>query len=207
MKLLMTGFDPFGGETVNPSWEALTLLPDQIGGASLFKNQLPTAFRSAGRTLLGILDRLSPDAVICVGQAGGIIGLRIERLAVNLMDARIPDNEGFQPADTPVLPGGPAARFSTLPVRQMVQSLTAALIPADLSMSAGTFVCNSVFYTLLDWQSRHAGVPCGFIHVPYLPSQAAGKVPPPPSMPLSDTARGLRIAAEAVLAFLVHSQP
>jgi len=194
MDILITAFDPFGGEAVNPAQEAVKLLPSEIGGCRLYKLVVPTVFGEAGRLAAGAMDRLRPQAVICVGQAGGRRAVAVERVAVNLMDARIPDNAGNQPVDQPVEEGGPAAYFSTLPVKAMAQAIQEAGLPGEVSYTAGTFVCNSLLYSVL----RHAektmpSCRCCFIHVPYIPEQAAGKGGAP-SLPLADIVRALEAA-------------
>lgn len=189
-QLLITGFDPFGGESVNPSWEAVRLLEDTIGEYRLTKLQLPTVFGRAAALLLEAADRLKPDAVLCVGQAGGRAGITPEVIGINLREARIPDNEGHQPQNEPVIPGGPAAYFATLPVREMVSAMQTGGLPACLSYSAGAFVCNDVLYSVLHRYDGTA-VRAGFVHVPYLPEQAGGDKP---SMSLVDIVRGLTLA-------------
>ena len=149
MKVLITAFDPFGGESVNPACQAVMALPDRIGDHMVVKQELPTVFGKAGALLLETIDTVQPDAVLCVGQAGGRAAITLERVAVNLRDARIADNEGRQPEDEPIVPDGPAAYFSTLPVRRMVESIRETGLPSNLSFSAGAFVCNDVMYTLL----------------------------------------------------------
>ena len=193
-QLLITGFDPFGGEGINPSWEAVRLLEDPIGEYRLTKLQLPTVFGRAADLLLEVADRLQPDAVLCVGQAGGRAGITPEVIGINLREARIPDNEGHQPQNEPVIPGGPAAYFATLPVREMVSAVQAGGLPASLSYSAGAFVCNDVLYSLLH-RFDGTAVRAGFVHVPYLPGQAGGDKP---SMSLADIVRGLTLAIGAL---------
>lgn len=190
-KLLITGFDPFGGQTINPAWEAVRLLPDAIGEYELCKLQIPTVFGTAAQTVLAEAERLLPDVIISVGQAGGRSAVTPERIGINLRDARIPDNAGNQPADIPICPGGPDGIFATVPVGAMVRSIADAGLPAAVSNTAGTFVCNDVLYTLLH---RYAGtaVRVGFIHVPYLPQQGT------PSLPLEDTVRALEAAIRAL---------
>ena len=198
MTILVTGFDPFGGETTNPSWEAVRRLPDLIGGATVHKRQLPTIFGVAGETLKAAIDELRPDAVLCVGQAGGRAAITVERVGVNLRDARLPDNAGVECADEPIRPGGPDAYLSTLPTRAMVEAIRAGGIPAALSYTAGTFVCNDVLYTLLDTAAtEYPGLRGAFIHVPYLPEQAAAK-PNAPSMALQTITRALELALGAI---------
>lgn len=189
-KLLITGFDPFGGERVNPSWEAVRLLPERIGDYQLIKRQLPTVYSCAGETVLVAAEELAPDAILCIGQAGGRSAVTPEVVAINLQEARIADNAGNRPQNRPVIPGGPAAYFSTVPVREMVRAIGEAGIPAALSYSAGTFVCNDVLYTLLHHYDG-TQVRAGFIHVPYIPEQASEGVP---SLPLKEIAKALEAA-------------
>ncbi len=196
MKLLLTGFDPFGGETVNPSWEAVCRMPDRVENVRIVKRLLPTSFARSAETLRAALDGESPDAVLCLGQAGGRTGLTPERVAINVDDARIPDNDGVQPVDMPIVPDGPAAYFATLPVRAMTEAIRAEGLPAGLSNTAGTFVCNHVMYVLLHTLAQEKrGVQGGFMHVPFVPEQAAPGVF---SMPLPDIVRGLTAAVTAI---------
>ena len=194
-KLLITGFDPFGGQLVNPSWEAVRCLPEQIGAWQLTKLQLPTVFDRAGQMLVQAARELGADAVISVGQAGGRRGITPEVVGINLREARIPDNAGQQPVNVPVVPSGPEAYFATLPVREMVRAMEAAGLSCSLSYSAGAFVCNDVLYTALH-AFRGTSVQAGFIHVPFLPEQAGDGVP---SMTLEDIVRGLSLAVEALV--------
>ena len=191
-KLLITGFDPFGGETVNPSWEAVRLLPERIGEYDLTKLQIPTEFSRASEAVLMAAEALQPDAILCVGQAGGRAGITPEVVGINLREARIPDNGGAQPVNEPVVKNGPAAYFATLPVREMVKALSDHGIPASLSYSAGAFVCNDVLYSVLH---RYSGTRtmAGFVHVPFLPEQAKEGVA---SMALETIAEALEIAIE-----------
>lgn len=192
MTLLLTGFAPFGGEELNPSWEAVRRLDgERLGDLPVVAAQLPTEFGAALRVLDELLDRHRPTLVVAVGQAGGRTELSLERIAINVDDARIPDNGGRQPIDEPVVPGGPAAYFSTLPIKAMVHALRAAGFPAAVSQTAGTFVCNHVFYGL-QHRLQGTGVRGGFIHIPYLPAQAANQ-PGAPSMALETLVAGLRL--------------
>ena len=185
MKILVTGFAPFGGEKLNPSWEAVKRLPDRIGGAELIKRELPTEFDASGTVLHGLLERLRPDAVLSVGQYGGANGIRVERVAVNLRDARIADNAGAKPVDEPVVPGAPDAYFATLPTRRIIEKLRERDIPAQLSYSAGTFVCNNLLYCALhESAQKFPATRCGFVHVPYLPEQAKDGSAPSMSLAL-----------------------
>ena len=189
-KLLITGFDPFGGDTINPSWEAVRILPDVVGEFELTKIELPTVFEKGAQTALDIAQELNPDVIICVGQAGGRPAVTPEVIGINLREARISDNAGNQPENTPINPGGPAAYFATIPVREIVKSINDAGIPSSLSYSAGAFVCNDVLYTLLaHYDSTSTKV--GFIHVPY--SDEQGKEP---FMKMDDIVKGLTVAIE-----------
>lgn len=193
MKILVTGFEPFGGDAINPSWEVAQALDgDSIGGAQIVARRLPCVFQQALHELRQQLNELKPDLVLALGQAGGRCDFSVERVAINVDDARIPDNAGAQPVDTPVVSGAPAAYFSTLPIKAMVAGLRLAGLPASVSQSAGTFVCNHVFYGL---QHELAGSDTrgGFMHIPYLPEQAASK-PGQPSLPLSTLINGVRLA-------------
>ncbi len=193
MKILVTGFEPFGGETINPSWEAVKMLPDAIAGAEMIKLQLPTEFVRAEETLLSAIDAHAPNMVLCTGQAAGRGAISFERVAINLRDASIPDNSGFKPVDESVCAGGDVAYFVTLPVKAMAEGVKAAGLPAELSLSAGAFVCNDVLYTLLR-RLEGTGVPGGFVHLPLSREQAEGKEPAPPSMKIENMAKGLEIA-------------
>ena len=193
-KLLITGFDPFGGESINPAWEAVNRLPDSIGGWNVTKMQIPTVFGKAAQKVLQQAESLQPDAVICVGQAGGRKAVTPEMVGINLRHASIADNEGNQPQDEPVAENGPAAYFTTLPVRRMTEAIAAQGIEAAVSYSAGAFVCNDTLYTLLHHYSGTA-VRAGFIHVPFLPEQAKENVP---SMALDTIARALEAAIGAL---------
>ena len=186
-KLLVTGFDPFGGESVNPAREAVLRLPDAVGGYEITKLEIPTVFGLAAETVLQAAEELCPHAILCVGQAGGRAAVTPEVVAINLREASIPDNAGNIPVNTPVVENAPAAYFATLPVRDMVQAVKECGIPCTLSYSAGTFVCNDLLYTLLH-RYRDTDVRVGFVHIPYLPEQAReGK----PSMELDAVVEAL----------------
>lgn len=199
MKILVTGFDPFGGERINPAYQAVKLLPAKIAGAEIVKLEIPTAFeRCAGAVEAGILAH-RPDVVLCVGQAGGRCCVTVERVAINLADARIADNDGAQPVDRPVCPGGPAAYFATVPVKAMVKNVREHGIPCQLSYTAGTYVCNWVMYSVLHMaRQRFPQLRAGFIHVPYAPEQTVDK-PNTPSASLESIAKALEWAIEAVV--------
>lgn len=172
--VLLTGFEPFDGETVNPSWEVVKQLDGtMIAGQPVIARQLPCVFGEALSVLYAAIEDLQPRLVIAVGQAGGRVDISVERVAINVDDARIPDNKGQQPVDTPIVDGGPAAWFSTLPIKAIVSALRDRGIPASVSQTAGTFVCNHVMYGLLHQLQGKRGQKGGFIHIPYLPEQAA----------------------------------
>lgn len=192
--LLITGFDPFGGEAVNPAWEAVSRLPDVIGDWRLTKLQIPTVFGLAAERVLTAAAQDAPDVILCVGQAGERDAVTPERIAVNCMDARIPDNAGNQPREKPVIPGGPDGIFATVPVRDMAEAVTAAGLQGRVSNTAGTFVCNDTLYRLL-YHYAKLRVRVGFIHVPHLPRQAKENGP---SMPLEDIIRALSAAIGAI---------
>lgn len=190
-KLLITGFDPFDGATVNPSWEAVKLLPDSIGEYELHKLQIPTVFGLAPKTVLEKAAEIQPDVIISVGQAGTRKAVTPERVGINVRDARITDNAGISPKDEAIVPGGPDGLFTTLPVKAMIAAINVAGLPGAISNTAGTFVCNDVLYSLLH---HYAGTPvrCGFIHVPWLPEQGE------PNLPLEDTVKALAAAISAL---------
>ena len=193
-RILLTGFDPFDGETVNPSWEAVRALHGRrVGGHLVVTRQLPTEFAASLRLLKTAMRELKPAIVLGVGQAGGRPQLSLERVAINLQDARIPDNASAQPIDEPVIAGAPAAYFSTLPLKSMLAALHDAGLPAEISHSAGTYVCNHIAYAMLHLAAKRRGVHAGFIHIPYLPAQAAS-LRGAASMAQAEVERGLLIA-------------
>ena len=189
--MLITGFDPFGGEQINPSWEAVKLLPDRIGDYELCKLQIPTVFGLAARKVLEKAESVQPDVILCIGQAGGRDAVTPERIGINIRDARIPDNAGNQPAEEPIIPGGPDGIFATVPVADMAQAVRAQQLPGNVSNTAGTFVCNDTLYTLLHHYAATA-VRAGFIHVPFLPEQGT------PSLPLEQIVQALTAAIGAL---------
>lgn len=189
-QILITGFDPFGGESINPAWEAVQRLPGRIGESVLTVMQVPTVFAEAAQAVLAHAEMQPPDAIVCVGQAGGRSAITPEMVAINLQYASIADNAGHMPQDVPIAPGGPAAYFSTLPMRKMAEAIKAAGLPGAVSYSAGSFVCNDLLYRLLHhFEGKSTRV--GFIHVPYLPVQAKNGAP---AMELSDIVRALETA-------------
>ena len=192
-KLLITGFEPFGGEKINPSWEAVKLLPEKIGDFEITKAEIPVVFEKAAETVIAKADELEPNAIICVGQAGGRSGITPEMVAINLRFASIPDNEGNQPKDIPCVQDGENAYFSTLPLRKMVSAISDAGIPCSVSYSAGTYVCNDLIYNVLHRYKGTETKAC-FIHVPFIPEQTNDK----PSMELETIAKALEIAIKSI---------
>ncbi|TPG63952.1 pyroglutamyl-peptidase I [Ewingella americana] len=203
-KVLVTGFEPFGGERLNPSWEVVKQLEDlELSGARIVIRQLPCVFGKAIDALNVAIDEVDPVMVIAVGQAGGRADFSVERVAINVDDARIADNEGNQPVDRPIVSDAPAAYFSQLPIKAIVNGLREAGIPATVSQTAGTYVCNHVMYGLLH---RLAQPSCkvvkgGFIHIPYLPEQAAAH-PGQPSMSVKTVLEAL----ELTIAIALHTE-
>lgn len=197
MKCLISGFEPFGNEATNPSWDAICRLPDQVGKMELIKTEIPTVFGECFIKIQEAIATHKPDFIVCVGQAGGSAAMRVEKIAINLMDARIPDNAGNQPIDQPIIEDGATAYFSTLPVRNMVMAMRDAGIPAELSYSAGTFVCNDVMYRLLAHTKDNTCL-AGFIHVPYACHQVIQKGSNMASMDLTTMTKGLVLALETI---------
>lgn len=198
MRLIVSAFDSFGSDRVNASREALRAL-EAPQGMTLLKLELPTEFETAAQILLQTIQECKPDAVVCLGQAAGRSALMPERIAVNLRDASIPDNAGRIPQDEPIRPGAPCAYFSTLPIKRMVNAALAAGVPAAVSNSAGTFVCNDLMYLLLhSLNAEHPPIQAGFIHTPCLPEQAEMRNAPIPAMPLPLIVRGLSAMLETL---------
>ncbi len=191
MKILVTGFDPFGNENINPAYEAVKALPDSIEETQIIKLQVPTIFEKAPKVLEAALLTYKPDAVICVGQAGGRADITIEKVAINLQEARIPDNEGKKPIDAKVKEDGDVAYFASLPIKAIVRRLQQEDIPASISYTAGTYVCNALLYTLMYLiDKKKLNTIGGFVHVPYIPEQVVSKPSGTPSM-----SRGIIIEA------------
>ena len=190
--MLITGFESFGGERINPSWEAVSLLPDIIGEYNLIKLLIPVVFGEAAEKVIKRADEVQPDVILCIGQAGGRNAVTPEFVGINLRHAAIPDNKGRQPQDAPIIHGGENAYFSTLPVRKMATAMQEAGIPSQVSYSAGAYVCNEVLYTLL---ARYEGTQTkvGFIHIPYCTEQNKT-----PSLPIKDMVKSLTIAIENI---------
>ncbi|HHQ8914710.1 TPA: pyroglutamyl-peptidase I [Bacillus cereus] len=195
--VLLTGFDPFGGESINPAWEVAKSLHEKtIGEYKIISKQVPTVFHKSISTLKEYIEELNPEMIICIGQAGGRPDITIERVAINVDDARIADNEGNQPVDVPVVEEGPAAYWSTLPMKAIVKRLQEEGIPASVSQTAGTFVCNHLFYGLMhELEKQDKKIKGGFVHIPFLPEQASN-YPGQASMSLSTIRKGIELAVE-----------
>ncbi len=194
MKIIVTGFDPFGGEKINQSIECVKALPD-IEGVELIRLELPTVFKESAKRLNEVINDVKPDAVLSVGQAGGRAGITMERIAINVDDARIPDNISQQPIDEAIQLDGEAAYFTTLPIKRIVKAIREAGISAEVSNSAGTFVCNHIMYQAL-FAATKADKPfkAGFMHIPFIPEQTTDK----PSLPLEESTKAVQIAIETI---------
>ena len=199
MKILVTGFDPFGGEPVNPAIESVKRLPDEIAGAQIIKLEIPTVIYKSLEKIDAKIAECDPDVILSIGQAGGRPDITVERVGINCNDCRIPDNEGNQPIDEPIYADWPDAYFSKLPIKAMVKAVNAAGIPASVSDTAGTFICNHVMYGVrYICEHKYPGKRSGFVHIPYMTSQAVGKRGVP-SMSLDDIVKGLTAAIEAIV--------
>lgn len=199
MKILVTGFDPFGGESINPAIESVKRLPDTIAGAEIIKMEIPTVFHKSINVIDEAIKEHDPDVILSIGQAGGRYDITVERIGINCDDARIADNEGNQMIDEPVFADGPAAYFVNLPIKAMVSEIQKAGIPASVSNSAGTFVCNHITYGVRHLvETKYPGKRSGFIHIPFLPNQVLDKKGQP-SMALSTIIDGLSAAIKAIV--------
>lgn len=197
MKVLVTGFDPFGGESINPAYEAIKQMSDEISGCKVVKKELPTVFYKSLEALEAAIELENPDIVICVGQAGGRYGLSLERIGINLDEARISDNDGQRPMGTQIKEDGETAYFSTLPNKAILKEMIEAKVPAVLSYTAGTYVCNHVLYGLMyAIEKKYTHIRGGFIHVPFLPEQVLAKKNTP-FMSLEMITKGLELAVKA----------
>ena len=198
MKIIVTGFDPFGGEKINPSIECVKALPE-IEGVELFRVELPTVFKESAIRLNKVINDVKPDAVLCVGQAGGRAGITMERIAINVDDARIPDNISQQPIDEVIQLDGEAAYFTTLPIKRIVNAIRKAGIPAEVSNTAGTFVCNHIMYQALFAATKaDKSFKAGFMHIPFIPEQKTDK----PSLPIEESTKALQITIETIRDYL-----
>ncbi|TOY85473.1 pyroglutamyl-peptidase I [Levilactobacillus brevis] len=199
MKLLITGFDPFGGEQTNPAIEAVKRLPAAIAGATVVPLEIPTVFGTCAEVVRQAIITEQPDVVLSVGQAGGRSALTPELIAINLDDGRIPDNAGFQPVDQPIQPNGPAAYFTQLPVKAMARAIRQAGLPSHVSTTAGTYVCNHIMYQVQHLRATEfPQLQAGFIHIPFLPEQVVQRSGVP-SLSLTDDVRGLTAAIRAIV--------
>ena len=199
MKILVTGFDPFGSDKINPAIEAVKKLPDTIKGAKIIKLEIPTVFNKSAQVVHQAIVKEQPDYVLNVGQAGGRSALTPERVAININDGRIPDNDGYQPLDEPIQPDGDTAYFTQLPIKAMAKAIRAAGLPAIVSNTAGTYVCNHIFYQVQYMLAKEfPKLKAGFIHIPFLPEQVITR-PNQPSMALADIVKGLAAAIGAIV--------
>lgn len=198
MKVLLTGFEPFNKEKINPSYEAVKLVPNSINNIDIVKYELPTVFSRARKELIELINKENLDVVLCIGQAGNRSMVTVEQVAINLMDASIPDNDGCKPLDEAVVVGGEDGIFATIPVKKIVEAMRAKNIPASVSYSAGTYVCNTVMYTALEMaKTNYPNMKCGFIHVPYIPEQVLDKNSP--SMTLDMIVEAIKIAIKEII--------
>mgnify|MGYP000868602461 CR=1 FL=1 len=199
MKILVTGFDPFGGEAVNPAYEAVKLLPDNISGAEIMKLEIPTVFTRSASVVEDEIKKYQPDVVLSIGQAGGRSSISVEKVAINLAEARIPDNDGEQPLGQELQKDGETAYFATIPVKTIVKNINEHGIPANISYTAGTYVCNSIMYNVLHMtHSRYPNIKAGFIHVPFSTEQAVGKPEGTASMSVETISKAIGYAIEVI---------
>lgn len=199
MKVLVTGFDPFGGEKINPAFEAVKKLKNEIAGAEIVKLEIPTVFKKSIEKLAEAIEREKPDITLCIGQAGGRFDITVERVAINMDDARIADNEGNEPIDESIYEDGSNAYFTKLPIKAMVKEIRENNIPASVSNTAGTFVCNHIMYGLLyQIDKKYQNMKGGFIHVPFIPQQVVDKKNAP-CMSLEDITKALEMAIKAAV--------
>lgn len=199
MKILVTGFDPFGGEKINPAIESVKALPEVINGAEIIKLEIPTVYRKSVEKIEKAVEEHNPDVILAIGQAGGRFDITVERIAMNIDDYRIKDNEGNQPIDEPIQKDGDTAYFASLPIKAMVKAIQDEKIPASISNTAGSFVCNHVMYGILYMiDKKFPGKRGGFVHIPFLPEQVVDKKNMP-SMPKDMIVRGLTAAISAIV--------
>lgn len=199
MKILVTGFDPFGGEKVNPSFEIIKKLKSDIAGAQVIKLEVPTVFKKSIKLVEEAIEKENPNIVLSIGQAGGRAAISIERIAINIDDARIQDNENNQPVDLTIDPEGLPAYFATIPIKSIVYAIKNQGIPASISDSAGTFVCNHIMYGILNYIYKNSlKIKSGFIHIPFLPEQVIDKANTP-SMSLEIMLMAIETAITAIV--------
>ena len=201
MKILVTGFDPFGGDKINPAIEAVKRLPDQIAGADIIKLEIPTVFNKSAQVIREKIKEIHPDYVLNIGQAGGRYAITPERVAINFDDGRIQDNEGNQPLNQPIHEDGAPAYFTQLPIKAMVKAIREAGLPGVISNTAGTFVCNHVMYQVQYMRDKEFNnIKAGFMHIPFLPNQVINR-PNTPSMSLDNAVKGITAAITAIVEF------
>ncbi|MFG6384145.1 MAG: pyroglutamyl-peptidase I [Lachnospiraceae bacterium] len=200
MKILITGFEPFGGETLNPAYEAVKFLPATIAGAQIIKTKIPTSFANSYLVVEQKIKTYHPDIILNTGQGGGRSEITIEKVAINFADARIPDNDGIQPSEEVLEPNGETAYFATIPVKQIVKNIQDHGISASISYSAGTYVCNCLMYRVLFAATyKYPWLKAGFIHVPFSEEQIMNKPAGTPCMSVSTITKGLTYAIEAIV--------
>lgn len=205
MRILVTAFEPFGKENINPSYEVLRSLDDHLEDVEIIETQLPVVFHISIDKAIEKIRETNPDAVLSIGQAAMRYDIGIERIAINIDDARIPDMAGQQPVDIPIDPQGPIAYFATIPVKKIVEEIKKEKIPASVSNTAGTYVCNHVMYGILNYIHKNdLPIKAGFIHLPYLPEQVLEK-PYTPSMSLGDMIKAIKIALKVITVDLKNS--
>ncbi|KRM71196.1 pyroglutamyl-peptidase I [Lacticaseibacillus brantae] len=199
MKILVTGFDPFGSDQMNPAIEAVKQLPDTIAGATIIKLEIPTVFNRSAEVVREAIAVNHPDYVLNIGQAGGRTAVTPERIAINLDDGRIPDNAGYQPLGAPIQTNGQTAYFTQLPVKAMVKAIRAAGVPAAVSNTAGTYVCNHIMYQVQYMREQEFPfIKAGFIHIPYLPEQVIDR-PGQPSLSLAEDVAAITAAISTIV--------
>lgn len=200
-KILVTGFTPFGGETVNPALEAIKRLPQEILGVEIITLEIPTVFRESSEVLFKGIDVIQPDAILSIGQAGGRQGITMERVAINIDDAPLPDNEGAQPIDEKIREDGASAYFASLPIKRIVQAVQEIGIPAQISNTAGTYVCNHVMYEVLYYlEKKGLSSKAGFMHIPFLPEQVVTK-PQFASMAIETIVKAIEVTLATIIKF------
>lgn len=200
MKILVTGFDPFGGDTVNPAYEAVKLLPETIAGAQIVKLEIPTVFFDSAAAVKEKIKEVNPDVVICVGQAGGRASVSIEQVGINKIEARIPDNKGNQPLNEAIQSDGKSAYFTNLPIKAMIKNMHDHDLPGYISYTAGTYVCNYIMYELMYMiEKEFPTLKGGFIHVPFAPYQVITRAVSTPSMSIEQIAKSIEYGIEAVV--------
>lgn len=200
MKILLTAFEPFGGESINPAFEAVRCLPDRIADAEIIKQEVPVVFNLSIQQVTARLDEIQPDVWLGIGQAGGRFDITLERVAINISDGRIADNAGYQPLDEPIDPDGETAYFASLPIKAIVAEIRKQQIPASVSNTAGTYVCNHLMYGVLNHiHKNQLPMRGGFMHIPFLPDQAVTKPNPTPSMALDLMIKAIETAIQVIV--------